>query len=182
MGKKRSGAWAISSRDILAMLAEGAVLNAVRGAPYRDGGLSLCSPKIGATVLHSNFVASLQARGWLEVIEETGDGIAVTISESGREALSRWPEGCHRIPCELGGKPDSSGRRYTSRNCVICVHWRFDVGEPAFGDYSPGEPPASRCDRGHWRLIGEEDDEDSYREKLLTAHKCPDFDEYEPKG
>lgn len=59
--------------------------------------------------------------------------------------------------------------------CILCVHWRFDGGEPDYSTLTPGSDWASYCARQVWRANGHRETEETYRAKLLTANRCQMF-------
>ena len=59
--------------------------------------------------------------------------------------------------------------------CIDCIHWYFYGGSPDYSELTPGENWESRCRKGHWKMGVYDDDQISYRKKLLMARNCADF-------
>jgi hypothetical protein len=58
--------------------------------------------------------------------------------------------------------------------CLLCKSFYFDPGEPAYSECTPGSDMSIGCMKV-WSLDGD-DTEDTYREKMLSAEWCEDYE------
>jgi hypothetical protein len=61
--------------------------------------------------------------------------------------------------------------------CIFCDHFRFLPACRDCSEYTPGEDAAIYCGADHWEVSWYGDNERSYRNKLLTAGTCADFNQ-----
>ena len=62
------------------------------------------------------------------------------------------------------------------KTCILCKHYLFFGGEPDYSDFTPGDEWESECKRGRWHMSGRHTYTEEYRETLLTANTCKDFE------
>ena len=62
------------------------------------------------------------------------------------------------------------------RTCILCRHWDIFF-EGDYSDQTPGSGFYSRCMKSHWSIYGYELSRKAYREKILTANNCNDYEE-----
>lgn len=61
--------------------------------------------------------------------------------------------------------------------CVLCKHFHIDLGEPDWSDVTPGHFADVGCRKDHWEFsAGDGMTREQYREAILTAETCPDFE------
>lgn len=63
----------------------------------------------------------------------------------------------------------------TCVTCVTCVHWRFNAGTRSYSRETPGESWSSRCEKNRWEEFAVYEECRDFRETLLTAESCPDY-------
>lgn len=59
--------------------------------------------------------------------------------------------------------------------CATCRHFRFYCGSPGYSDWTPGSSASIECLKNHWEIDMEDETEEGYRRKQLTALRCPDY-------
>jgi hypothetical protein len=62
--------------------------------------------------------------------------------------------------------------------CLFCKHFYFSTGDPGYSDMTPGEDMHILCLKVYWYIDNYEDTTETYRQKLLTAKMCKDFEWY----
>lgn len=63
------------------------------------------------------------------------------------------------------------------RVCIMCRYFYFDSGSPGFSEMTPGSDAFMECYKKHWDIsLHCEETQKSFREKLLMAKSCDDFD------
>lgn len=70
------------------------------------------------------------------------------------------------------------------RICIFCKYFYMVTGQPDYSDWTPGNEMEIGCIKGYWAVDNYVDDEVSYRDKLLTAGDCDNWeiiDGYEEK-
>jgi hypothetical protein len=67
------------------------------------------------------------------------------------------------------------------RTCISCDYWRFDAGSEGYSELTPGWNWSSYCGKNHWSADGVNESEEGYRDKLLTAGDCKDFEQRKVK-
>jgi hypothetical protein len=64
----------------------------------------------------------------------------------------------------------------TERLCVFCEHWEFDGSDLLCGnETAPAEPGEMACRMGHYRIWLGLMDTAQFRETILKARDCPDY-------
>jgi len=61
------------------------------------------------------------------------------------------------------------------RTCILCEHFDFDGGEPDYSEYTPGANWSCECIKGHFLMSGLGVNHADFREALLQAVDCADF-------
>ena len=65
--------------------------------------------------------------------------------------------------------------------CVFCKHLGFEAAIDSQGaDSFGGESANILCDKGHWIIGVGMYDVEEFRLKILTAQKCPQYNEVKP--
>jgi hypothetical protein len=65
------------------------------------------------------------------------------------------------------------------RNCVNCVHWYWDAGDPGWSELTPGTGWESYCRKNKWEMNGADVTEEQFRKNMNTANSC-EFYEAKP--
>lgn len=71
--------------------------------------------------------------------------------------------------------------------CVICTHFLLKFGsegEPSYSEYTPGYPGSAGsigCQKEVFSTYEGETAEDVFMETILTAEKCPHYEEVKPR-
>lgn len=60
--------------------------------------------------------------------------------------------------------------------CLWCKYFYLTVGSPGYSEYTPGSDFSMDCGKSHWDYKGVSDSENHYRECLLAAQVCPDYE------
>lgn len=60
--------------------------------------------------------------------------------------------------------------------CVLCKHFYFDPGHEDYSDLTPGESTIIGCNKDHYRMEAFDTTEEKYRENMLKANTCSDFE------
>ena len=63
------------------------------------------------------------------------------------------------------------------RLCIFCRYFYFLPGEKVDSDTTPGYDAEIYCSKGHWALDVLGDNTEIFRENLLKARACADYDE-----
>lgn len=62
------------------------------------------------------------------------------------------------------------------RVCILCKHWFLDYDE-GYSEFTPGEGFVTECDKGHWSLVGPDINQREFRDNILAAETCLDYEE-----
>jgi hypothetical protein len=62
--------------------------------------------------------------------------------------------------------------------CILCKHWFLDYDE-GYSEWTPGVGFYTECAKEHWVLTGPGTKQREFRDKILTAETCPDYEEVE---
>ena len=65
--------------------------------------------------------------------------------------------------------------------CLDCEHFYFEPACRGYSDMTPGWDMRIGCYKDNWELDKYEDTTEDYREYLLSARECSDFEERKPK-
>ena len=60
--------------------------------------------------------------------------------------------------------------------CFWCKHFWIGDAIPDYSEYTPGSNFSMNCSKAHWVFDAELETEESFREKLLTALTCGDYE------
>jgi len=60
--------------------------------------------------------------------------------------------------------------------CLFCKRFYFSTGDYGYSDMTPGYEATLTCLKNHWDVDNYLDTTTVYREKLLTAKSCKDWD------
>jgi len=63
--------------------------------------------------------------------------------------------------------------------CCFCKHFYLDMGDPGYSELTPGYEGSVECLKGHWKMRTF-DTVETYRENILTAKKCKDWEFFKP--
>lgn len=61
------------------------------------------------------------------------------------------------------------------KTCILCQHFHFDGGEPDYSEETPGTDWKCLCIKSHFHLDGYSACDDDFRDELLRAETCADF-------
>jgi hypothetical protein len=59
--------------------------------------------------------------------------------------------------------------------CPTCKWFVFSASQPGYSSMTPGSDMAIYCGKSYWD-IDDDDTDESYRKKMLTALICPDYE------
>jgi len=62
------------------------------------------------------------------------------------------------------------------RTCIMCKYWNIFFEED-WSDITPGAGFQTYCGKDRWRLDQYDFTRDQYRNMLLMAHSCEDYEE-----
>jgi hypothetical protein len=63
------------------------------------------------------------------------------------------------------------------KTCVLCKHFSWISGDHGYSEVTPAYPPSVYCLKSHWVIDLELCSENEYRQTMLTAETCKDFEE-----
>lgn len=63
------------------------------------------------------------------------------------------------------------------RLCLFCKNMQLEPAQSGYSEFTPESDVWMGCYKGHWELSLWKDTTETYREKLLMAQTCPDYDE-----
>ncbi len=60
--------------------------------------------------------------------------------------------------------------------CLFCEHFYFNTGDPDWSDVTPGDDAEMGCNKGVITLDLFDDTLTSYRQKIMTAQNCLEYE------